>query len=136
VRSYGSPAFTEAQLASAGERDREDADATLAAAERLALTPLTGGRVPAVGCARSLAGRGEVALQPGTYALRNVTGDHLAVALRRFADAPSVSLVPVAPRAPMSLTIVADRAHRPWRIAVTGQGAVSICASSRGLAAA
>jgi hypothetical protein len=65
-----------------------------------------------------------------------VTGDHVAVALRRFADAPSVGLGPVAHGAPMSLTILADHAHRPWRIAVTGQGAVSICASSRGLGAA
>lgn len=130
VDAYGSPAFSESQLAKASEPNRVAADGVLATAEQIKLTPASIGEVPPGRCERSVAGSSARALGPGTYRLQTTTASHVGVAMSRFADLPSVPLGSLPPGATFSVTVPTDHASRPWRLFAAGHGALAVCRTS------
>jgi hypothetical protein len=137
VDAFGSPAFSESQLAASDEADRAAADQLLAPAEGIRLGPLAPairrGQV-GIRCQSSIAaqpGSTAPALGPGKYMLRarkqpGTAGNvGVPVEVARFADAPSVSLGFVNPGTAAALRVPRDKSSRPWRPASTQ--AVTIC---------
>ncbi len=127
VAAWGSPAYSEADLAARPEGDRQSADKTMAAALGLALTP--GGAVsgPCRPVGATPAGSPAVELAPGTTTLKAAAGAKAKVALGRFASDLPVGLGFLAPRSRASLTIPADRSSRPWHLGLVGRGHVELC---------
>ena len=129
VRAWGSPAYTEPELASAPEGAREEADRVFAAILGLALRP---GGSPAGPCRTVRASPDtwkETEVGPGTVTLEAPRGRGVKAALGRYADALPVEAGTLqAGRS--SLTIPADRSSRPWRLGVEGRGRVVLCGPS------
>jgi len=143
--AFGSPAFSESELAASAEANRLAADRVLASAEGINLLPLvpgshqiaqeagrcdtfTGGSQP---------GSAAATLGPGDYTLRArklpaAAGEVRApVHLARFADEPLVDLGVVSTRAPKVLDIPRDRSSRPWRLFWPLGSAVKVCELAR-----
>jgi hypothetical protein len=148
VDAFGSPAFSESQLAKKDEVFRSPADQLLAQAEGIKVGPAAGaagGDRASAGCNRlDGSGVGTLALRPGTYTLQVRNPRGAAIQVARFADVPSyvpaINLGVLYPGALASPTqggqrlpgqaaidIPSDRSPRPWRLYTPGPGAVTVC---------
>jgi hypothetical protein len=128
VDAFGSPAYTQSQLRSRSEAEREEADRVLAAAVGLGLRPARGSApgpcrvVPA-----SRGGRAALTLGAGRATLEARGAAPIAVSAGRFSARAPVDLGPLKPGRAVSLTIPADRSTRPWHLGLRGYGAVRVC---------
>jgi hypothetical protein len=130
---YGSPAFSESELAARPQSERERADFTLAQALGLALHAPSGVRT--VACQplqASDAGYTGVTLLHGGFTLTNRSGGSVEVLLGRFAEGFPVSLGPVEDGLKTALVIPADESPRPWNLGVVGNGPVQLCTTEPG----
>lgn len=130
VSEYGSPAYTQAELAAAAEDGREQADVVLSQA--LPLSTETGVEAGGSrsGCVTVPPGGGEVPLPLGSGVTRIEVppGGDAELSLRRFAvdDFP----VPTegAPGGEVTLLeIPPDESPRPWRMQVEAERPVRVC---------
>jgi hypothetical protein len=143
---FGSPAYSETELASAPEGARKAADKVLAAALPVSLSP--GGVRPPSGAARprvvgppntrssmqgscvtvtGLAGAAPIiALPPGGAILRAGGGVPHPLSLRRFA-AEGFPVSVGALHGSASLVVPTDRSNRSWQLQIGGAGPVTAC---------
>jgi hypothetical protein len=127
-REFGSPAYTQMELANAAEGARVAADKVLGAALRLAPEPL-GARVAERGCVTVRPARNAPAvlsLPPGGATLDPARGVTATLRLRRFA-ASSFPISAGTLRGPARLDIPRDRSRRPWLLQVEAAGEVTVC---------
>jgi uncharacterized membrane protein len=145
-RKFGSPAYSESELASAPEPAREAADKVLAAALPVSLRPGVARPAPAdaapqlVGppttrssahgsCVTVEAAAGStpiLALPPGGAILRADGSAPHALSLRRFA-AEGFPVPVGALRGSASLVVPTDRSSRPWQLQIGGAGHLTAC---------
>jgi hypothetical protein len=143
---FGSPAYSQPELAGAPEGARVAADKVLAAALPVSLRP--GGLQPPSGGSRprvvgppntqssgqgscvtvtGLAGAAPIiALPPGDAILRTGGGTPHPLSLRRFA-AESFPVSVGALHGSASLVVPTDRSGRPWQLQIGGAGPVTAC---------
>jgi hypothetical protein len=143
---FGSPAYSETELASAPEGAREAADKVLAAALPVSLRP--GGVQPPSGGARprvvgppntqssvqgscvTVTGLADaapiIALPPGGAILRTGGGAPHPLSLRRFA-AEGFPVSVGALHGSASLVVPTDRSGRSWQLQIGGAGPVTAC---------
>jgi hypothetical protein len=128
VDEYGSPAYTAAELATAPEDGRRQADLVLANALPLGIE--TGlAPAPATGrCQRVSGGGKDMVLAPGVTTIHFPPGGEGAIRLRRFAVAeyPLVS-EGIAGGSTSRLFVPADSAPRPWRLRVEAGRGAAVC---------
>jgi len=124
---FGSPAYSEAQLAAAPESARIAADKVLAAALPISFEP--GPSTAAQGC-RALTpsggGTGVVTLPSSEVTLRAARGVRAELRLRRFASAAYPVHVATL-RGAGRLDIPGDRSRRPWELQASATGKVTVC---------
>ncbi len=128
VREYGSPAYTPAELARAGEAGRVQADVVLANA--LPVTIAAGASGPALARCMQVGGdAGEPALplRPGLTTVELAAGEAGALRLRRFAASEYPLETEVAGGSTTLLRIPRDGAARPWRLQVEGRQGATVC---------
>jgi hypothetical protein len=129
--SYGSPAFSEPELASSDEPSRAAADRALALALAIRLVPIQGAGLGAARPCRELSGRSgggaELALTAGRYALSAPRPADGRLLLARFSDMPSVELGRLPRPAGSVLSIPRDRSSRSWRLGLGGGGRIRVC---------
>lgn len=124
VDQYGSPAYSVAELASAPEAGRRQADIVLANALPLSTVTRLGAYSPRGGenCIALPAGDGgpsEMPLSPGLTRIEVAPGSDAAFNLRRFAQAEYPVATEGAPGDSVTvLQIPADTAARPWYLRV------------------
>ena len=130
VMDFGSPAYTQGELAEAPEAAREAADKVMAAALPIRFQPL--GVVPRsrlLGrCTLITPSRGTsvAVLPPGGALLDGAPGASEQLRLRRFAASSfPVSLGTL--RGVARLEIPRDASARPWELQVIGTGSVGVC---------
>ena len=131
--AFGSPAWSESELASSGEGERQSADQLLANASGLRLQPATRGGQENPTCLnmpKSPTGSQPQPLRPGTYTLTSPT-ETSGVHLGRFAVSPSVDLGSLPPGRTVTLVIPSDRSSRAWRLVVVSSGGLSLCSASQ-----
>ena len=128
-RKFGSPAYTEAELATAPEPGRVAADKVLAAALRLTFQPLSA-TPPARGGCRTVSRSGQappvVELPRGGAILTAPQGVRAKLSLQRFATA-SFPIVVGTLKGAARLAIPQDRSSRPWQLQVDADGPVTVC---------
>jgi uncharacterized membrane protein len=142
---FGSPAYSETELASAPESAREAADKVMAAALPISLRPggvqgASGGAPPRIVSppGASVSARGSCAtvrgvegaapvllLSPGGVLLQAGGRAQHDLGLRRFADSFAVSIGRL--RGAASLVVPTDRSSRPWQLQIAGSGPVTAC---------
>jgi hypothetical protein len=137
VDAFGSPAYSEQELASSSERVRQGVDNTLAIALGIKLEPAARAstasssvRGSGRGCRTeeaSPAGQPGLELRPGVFTLRDRSAPGAVVQLARFSDDPSVSLGSLQPGRVVSLEIPPDRSTRLWRVGFRGTGRITLC---------
>jgi hypothetical protein len=145
-KKFGSPAYSESELASAPEPAREAADKVLASALPVRLRPRemrpsSEGAPPRVidpanthsstqgSCATVTASAGAapiLELPPGGAILKTPGDTPHALLLRRFASGFPASAGTL--RGTASLLIPTDRSSRPWQLQVGGGGPITACA--------
>ena len=127
VDDWGSPSYTPAELASSSEESRVAADKVFAAALRVKLAPAGAGFTRPRGC-RPLAQGSPVRL-PSGGAVVSATSGRPKLALRRYSltDWP-VPLGSLKAGETATLAIPRDLSPVPWSLALTGPGAVTVCA--------
>jgi hypothetical protein len=146
VRDFGSPAFSESELASAAEGPRLNADRVMGSVLHPSLRPArrrppVGGPAPVlVGPPGALAARRKgclsvrpaggaspvIAVPPGGVFLKAPPGEIVSLALRRFATQSfPVSAGRLAGSAILAIPI--DRSRRPWQLQLASTGAVTAC---------
>lgn len=132
VSEYGSPAYTQAELAAAPEEGREQADIVLSQA--LPLSTETGAEAGGshAGCATVPAGGGEqeapLHLRPGVTRIEVPPGEDAEVSLRRYATDDFPVPTEGAPAGDVTvLEIPADESNRPWRMRVEAEQPVRVC---------
>ncbi len=127
VQAFGSPAYTDSELASAPESFRLEADKLLGAILGLKLAP--GGSV--AGACRSVraspSGATGLELASGRAIIKASGSTKATVVLGRFSDALPIDAGALQPGSTASLTIPADRSTRPWRLGLQGVGPVTVC---------
>jgi uncharacterized membrane protein len=148
VSKFGSPAYTESDLAGAPDAARIAADKVLAAAVPISLTPTSTGTAPSGGAPRVVSApgsaistrgscltirptRGAVAilsLPPGGAAVRISPNLSAALALRRFASSFSINGGRVS--GATRLNIPTDLSRRPWELRLTPTGPVTVCGAA------
>lgn len=132
---YGSPAYSEAELAGRPMAEKEGADLTLAQVLGLALVePAPGDRT--IACetlAASAEGATGVTLLKGGFTLANETSGDVEVMLSRFATGFPVSLGPLPAGVETALRIPVDRSERPWNLGLKGEGPVRLCTTEPAL---
>jgi len=128
VADYGSPALSETELLKRPEIERARADLTMAQTLGLALKPphLAAHRQCQT-LASSAAGDTGLTLLRGEFTMKNEGDSPIEVMLGRFSDELSVSLGPLGPRISTALVIPVDKASRPWRLGLIGNGPVRLC---------
>jgi hypothetical protein len=143
VDAFGSPAFSESQLAASDEENRVGADQTLAPVEGIKLGPVAPGADQGARSAGrchplngSQSGSAALALGPGSYTIsarKAGATSQVGVTVRaaRFADQPSVTLGALNPGAAAALSIPPDKSSRPWRLYLPPSSAVTVCKLSR-----
>jgi hypothetical protein len=132
VRAWGSPAYSEAELASSPEWVRVDADHALGKALALTLEP--GGRVngPCRVVQASATGSNQVELGPGRVSFKAPPGPEAKVALGRFSEELPVSAGTLRPGSRATLAIPRDASVRPWHLGLVGRGPVTVCGPGMG----
>jgi hypothetical protein len=127
VDAWGSPGYTDAELAAAPESSRAEADRVLAAVLGLELEP--GGSL--VGACRTVsaspAGQPALALGPGKVTLAAERGTEAKAKLGRFSGGLPVNVGSLRAGSVASLTIPPDRSDRPWRVGLAGHGPTRVC---------
>ncbi|MGN6217815.1 MAG: hypothetical protein ACTHN7_12825 [Solirubrobacterales bacterium] len=128
-REYGSPAYDPAELATAPEEGRLQADLVLANALPLGIET-SAGVDPGRGCTQ-VAGSGEaapLALRPGTTTIELGPGGSGTIRLRRFATG-SYPLVTegVPANSTTRLYVPRDESSRPWRLLVQAPQGARVC---------
>ena len=129
VDAYGSPAYSQEELASAPEAAQVAADKALASALGIELAP-AGATVAGPGCRAIALGAdpATVRLPPGEALLRASRGGEAELALRRYAsESFPVTLGTPSPGAVEALDIPRDRSDEPWELELTGSGSVAVC---------
>jgi hypothetical protein len=124
---FGSPAYSEAQLAGAPESARVAADKVLGAALPISLRPAprtTGRECRAIG--PPAGAPPVVSLPPGGAVLEAPRGVSAELGLRRFASA-SFPVHVATLRGAARLDIPRDRSGRPWELQVSATGKVTVC---------
>jgi hypothetical protein len=120
----GSPAYDEAELAAAPEHARVPADKTIAAALGVKLTDVPG--KPGGLChAAPVQGARQVPVPRGGLALR--ASAPLQLTLGRFSESSPVALGEISPGGWAKLRIPADLSPRPWVLAASGDGRLTLC---------
>jgi hypothetical protein len=131
VDAFGSPAYSTAELRTAPEDARVAADKALASALRIGLAPLADSRVDAGARCREVdlgAGPATLRLPVGGAVLRGSRRTDADLALRRYASASfPVALGTLSPGEVDALSIPPDRSTKPWVLALTGSGSVTVC---------
>jgi hypothetical protein len=128
---FGSPAYSQAELAAAPEVGRVAADKVMASALAVSLRPQVRLRLSRSGCrtVRPAAGTPPViTLPPGGASLRASEGTRAQLRLRRFATA-SFPIDVATLRGAGRLDIPRDRSTRPWQLQLDATGPVTVCAS-------
>jgi uncharacterized membrane protein len=129
AEKFGSPAYSEPELATAPEGARVAADKVLAAALPIALQP---GRGPGTrGCTTVVGPRPDaqvVELPPGGVTLSARPSFPASLGLRRYAS-ESFPVDPGALRGNERLVIPADRSSRPWQLQIMSSSPVTVCRS-------
>lgn len=132
VHEHGSPGYSPAELESAPEYARRQADIVLAQALPLATVTRPGGYSAAgsAGCVRVRPGA-ETQLTPGTTRIEVAPGPQAEVALRRFAqNGFPVHAAGVPGGSSARLTIPRDTAPQPWVLKVEARQTVRVCPPS------
>jgi hypothetical protein len=129
---YGSPAYTQAELAAAPEQGREQADIVLSQALPLATESGVEAGGSRAGCATVPPGDDErevpLDLRPGVTRIEVPPGDDAEVSLRRYADDDFPVPTEGAPAGEVTvLEIPADESSRPWRMEVEADQPVRVC---------
>lgn len=132
VDDFGSPAYTVAELQSAGEPARFAADKVLLNALRVAVEPIAPAAVPSRGCFTATPGQefavpsGGVAIKPGAQPVTDIQ-------MRRFSTPEEGTPLPVdfqagaGPGHAVSIPIPADLAPEvPWQMQLEG-GPATVC---------
>ena len=131
VDEYGSPAYTQAELASAPAEGRRAADVVLSQALPLStvIRPETydSGAVPE-NCVAVTGPEQEVRLDPGQTRIEVAPGPEAHVSLRRFASGEfPVQLAAVPGEATMTLSVPRDESPLPWYLHAEAEQAVRVC---------
>jgi len=129
VDEYGSPAYSEAELAAAPEEGRRQADIVLSQALPLGTrtTPGAYDRSGGENCITATPG-GEVPIRSGATRIEVSQGPAASFALRRFAEGEFP--VPLAPAPGGSVTVLRvprDESPRPWYLGVEAEQPVRVC---------
>jgi hypothetical protein len=135
VDAFGSPAYTESQLASSSEEKRVAADTMFGSVLGMRLTPNAGRVGGAQRNCRIVSPTGSgsrLQLGPGTYVLRDASPPGESLRLSRFASAAWVNLGSLSPGQWHSLEIPSDRSTRLWHLAAVGSGPLSLCSDRAG----
>ncbi len=134
VEEYGSPAYSQEELASAPEPGRAQADIVLAAALPIRVNTrlASGARPVAAGRCELIPGGGaeaqEVRLEPGTTRVLIDPGPSTTLQMRRFAvDSHPVGYENVPGDSVSRVWIPADRSTRPWYLLVEAIQPVRVC---------
>lgn len=123
---YGFPGYTESELAESGGDDRVAADAALASALEIGMTPRGApGRGACRAISRPSAGA-KLPLGAGGYALMTRAAG-AEVRLLRFADEPWIEAGALEPGRWSSLILPEDLSSRPWSLSATGSAPLTIC---------
>jgi hypothetical protein len=126
--AFGSPAFSEAELASAPAEAQLPADKVLAAALGIKLRPAAAPQ--SLGACRTVRlGSAEkaTATLPANGALLRSSDGPVKVNLGRFSDTFPVDLGSLTRSHWSELAIPTDRSRRPWQTRLSGSGAVTVC---------
>ena len=146
AEKFGSPAYSERELAGATELARSVADKVLAAALPISLRPARVRPRPGAGPPRLIdppdalvSARGScltvrgvggvppiLSLPPGGVLLKAAGGAPSELSLRRFAD-ESFPVSAGTLRGSASLVVPTDRSSRPWQLQIGGGGRVTAC---------
>jgi hypothetical protein len=138
VDEYGSPAYTPAELASAPEEGRRQADIVLSKALPISTVTRPGNQEVGISrdrrCVTLRGGEAsrflEVPLAPGLTTIRLGPGPHAEFALRRFtADEFPVVLEGAPGNTLTLLRIPADTSRRPWFLHVEADQPARVCRS-------
>jgi hypothetical protein len=126
--AFGSPAFSEAELARAPGEARLPADKVLAAALGVKLRATTAPR-SREGCrtVRLDSAKAATVTLPAGGALLRADDGPVEVNLGRFADTFPVELGTLARGRWSGIAIPTDRSRRPWRTQLNGSGAITVC---------
>jgi hypothetical protein len=124
---YGSPAFTEEQLAERPATERATADLTMAQAMSMSLISPAGSFDECRRLSASIEADVRTALPSGEYLIENESASPVEVLLRRFAHEFPVTLGPIEPGASAALPIPQDQTSRDWRLGLGGSGPVRLC---------
>jgi hypothetical protein len=130
VDAWGSPAYTESELASASESSRAEADKALGEILGLRLQPGGSAGAPCATVRASASGATVIELSPGRVTLRASPSTEAKVRLGRFSDQLPFEAGTLKPGSRASLAIPADRSARLWRLGLRGGGPVEACGSS------
>jgi hypothetical protein len=127
VDAWGSPAYSEAELATRPESTRAEADKALGAILDLRLQPgrSAGGPCRSIRAEQDAATAVEVGA--GTITLQASGSTRAKVHLGRFSDQFPYAAGALAPGSRASLTIPVDDSARLWRLGLRGRGPVIIC---------
>jgi hypothetical protein len=126
VREYGSPAYSPAELASAPEEGRRQADVVLANALPLGIETGLAPEPVSGACVRAAAGE-DLPLRPGVTTIHFPAGAEGAVRLRRFAAGYPLRTEGLAGGSTARLFVPRDRSRRPWRLQVEPPGVTRVC---------
>jgi hypothetical protein len=128
AREYGSPAFTEVELARRPEPEKAGADLTLAQALGLALVPPRSAAVRCQPLTATPGGETGITLLRGGFTIANRGAAPVEVMLKRFAEGDfPVSLGLLEAGGKAALLIPPDLARWPWQLGLKGSGPVQLC---------
>jgi hypothetical protein len=132
VDAWGSPAYSDAELAARPEANRVAADKTLGQALELKLKPGGSPGSPCIGMSASPTEPTTMEVGPGVLRLSPSSNGDATVALGRFSDGLPVRLGTVGSGGMRSLSIPPDGSSRPWHLGLLGHGRFRVC--GRGVA--
>ena len=131
--AYGSPAYSDPELASGTVAARAAADKVLAEALGIELGSGSGSRAERLGGSRcetveaTPATAPGLMLGPGQATLRARPGTSAEVLVARFADGFPVGLGALAAGSTATMELPPDRSARPWRLGLRGTGRLTVC---------
>jgi hypothetical protein len=131
TEEYGSPAYSQRELAGAPPVARHQADVVLVAALPVTAKPARPAAGPGQACVRLAAGaeKPEVRLPLGGARIELAPGAPGTFLLRRFgpADRGGVAATPIAGGAGVTLRIPRDRSARPWKGWLEATQGATVC---------
>jgi hypothetical protein len=130
IDAWGSPAYSEAELATRPESSRAEADKALGAILGLRLQPGGSAGGPCRSVRASARGLTRLELSPGRVTLSASPSTEAKVRLGRFSDQVPFEAGRLRPGTRASLAIPDDRSTRSWHLGLVGNGRVSVCGSA------